>query len=432
MTNKINSKNKLKVLLVIDVYKREYKGMLKLKRELTSRGAKVSLISRHVVEYAFNQVKPDIVILPKSHKINFIEHIHKHAYVILLQAESFSGSGESLVTFSKQGWKTDCIDMVFTWGEYDTKIYKSEGIFKHQVMKITGHPMIEDWYNKKEAKEGFDTKKVIGISTSLRAMTHDSAVKSFVTNVCHVEENGASGFFESPYHAEAWVAYEACIIRLIYNIIKMYPENRIMIRPHPTESIDAYNFLKGMGNVSVCNSLSIFDWFSEIDVLLSYMSTSQLDAYVYGLHVITLKDAIPLHVQEGIPKYYKQLDHLFPSFTSVDDLGKIINTGYRPNSEIDLFLENVFNYPNGGRASRNISNYIFGELDLDFIFKNKRKFRPINVKHFRFVPNFFRKDHVLMLVRDFRDIFLGVNDNVGGSYCLHRELWKKFLKLWVS
>lgn len=414
-----------KILIVIDSFKREFSGVTFLKRELKKNGFKVFTCSRFNLLLSYNRILPHIVILPKTHKILGLDQIYKNSYVVLMGAESFSGAREALIACARSkaagGWQDSLVDLVACWGEFNKRVYSEIGVFKNATIAATGHPMTESWYQKKYLRKN-DHKKIIGISLSLRTITHSMA-PPIVQTVCDTERDKL--LYDSGYHAESWLLYEITWLRIVTNLIEeLSSEYEIQLRPHPLEDKSQYDyFSKIYPNISVHADEDIISWCDGIDVLLSYMSTSQVDAYVRGVNVISIKDLFPDFVLNGIPNMMKiEMNDFFYSCVDMENLKSMIkeNTSNK-NPKIDGFLLDVFNYPSENRPSVNIANLIVNFFSKKPRYKNK-KITPIPLDGiFKHVPSFLFPDYLFIMLAHTRNI-LGKGFDPTFSYCAHTFL----------
>ncbi len=420
-----------KVLILIDSNNREYLAALFLQEALNAKGIQSKIINRFALGISFNKYKPTAVIVSKLHKIPELEHIIKHAQVYFLPAESFTGSNQAIIDFSKQ-WPKHLCDYILCWGKNDYDVYLNENIFPKEKLLITGNPIVEIWHINSKHKKS-QSNKTIGITTSMRALTHINRPLSPVHQICNVEDNGSSGFFDPPYHAENWFFFEAAWIRIIYDICKKNefsesPKN-IIIRPHPLENKKDYAYFEKFDHVKIDQFLNIDEYLNKVDILFSFISTSQLDAYLKKVNVISIANLFPKIVQQGIPK--SMLTNLSPQFenpNSLDEAFALIDQPFKNIPQLDDFAKKVFNFPDTKRPSTNIAEFIRQNLDHP---NGKKKFHKTKLSTIKLAFSFFhRGDDLFILFRDLRFRLLKKGDGVYNSYCAHlfqrNKMYKKY------
>lgn len=405
---------KKKVLIVVDSYFREYLPALFLQNTINSAGIDCRITSKFSLGVTYNKFRPDILILPKLHKMPHLAEIKKNTRIILLTAESFTGVKEGIPVYTKL-WDIDKADYCFTWGSFDREAYKELNLFPKDRTITTGNPAIEHWYYPGKKPK---SKKRIGIATSLRALTHSSASQNPISQIISLEDNGTSGFFDPPNHAESWVAFEAAWLRIIYDIVRDFKDYEISIRPHPLENKEHYEIYKKFHpNLSISKHSSISEWVQEIDYMLSFVSTSQLDAHVNGVRVISMRklfpDSVMNYVTQSLTAMFKDD---FPEPKNYQELREILVNYPATSNKLNAFLLDVFNFPTD-KPSQNILGEIQKILKDDCPPAASRKvsLKPMHA-FFSALP---WGAELLLLFKDIKNYFLGT-ENVAVSYCPHR------------
>lgn len=411
----------MRVLLVIDSFDREYLSIRLLKDALERRGVTVSLCSRPILGMVFNRFRPDIVVLPKTHKIPELEHIHRHAVVVLMQAESFVGSLEAFELLAPK-IRRNFVDVSCCWGEFDRDFYIGAGIFPPECAFVTGHPITEAWYLQRPLRLA-EKKPAIGITFSLRALTHKSlgAKPNPIAAITGLEDIGESGFFVPPYHAEDWIAFEASWLRIAYQLVKENPDLSFSLRPHPIENSSLYKvFEKKFKNVKIAEGGHIFQWLSSVDVVCSAYSTSMLDAYFSGVSVLSIRNLISPRLIEGIHPGVSSIPHerYFPGPRTSAEMREEMLKPWHAIGELDALGQRVFNFSRGKRPSERVADVIIGEAPK--FTAQKTAFAPIpeRLSERVFGPFSWSPD-LRMALLHLRDEF-GGTQITSAAYCRHR------------
>ncbi len=413
-----------RILYIIDVAAREQLAAYLVRHELEKLGCIVYLASRYAISSAYNRFRPDVIILPKIHKVPELGELSKRCHIFLLSAESFSGSEEVTVS-SYQGYdkEVDCVDMRLCWGGFDKDILLKAGLFQQGKLAVTGHPMTESWYLP--PKKYLNKRSVVvGITSTSRVLANafgDRNMVSIIDGLEHnLDSNGNGNFFDKPNHAECWIAFEAAFIRLMINIADQLPDFEIRIRPHPNEAVSDYSAIqKSRPNVKVDRKGDIAEWLDDIDVLLSFISTSQIDAAVRGKHVISLKNLFPKWVIDGLPQRYRlPVDDIFPAPDSLEELNKILQTPFFESASVKKYVDRVFNFPSKKRPSELIAEYICNYLEGADMKSNYQESLP------REMSNKLLKlavsDTIFMIMQDIKSSIGFSKSRVAHSFCAHR------------
>lgn len=419
-------KDEPRILYVVDNAVREQLAACLVKKELEQLGCKVHLASRYVISTAFNAFQPDLVVLPKIHKVPELKAISERAYIALLSAESFTGSAQSAI-FSYKGFEASnaLVDLRYCWGDFDRNVLAGERLFPEEKLIVTGHPMTDAWHLPIANSGSGQKRPIIGIASTIKILANAFGERNLVSLIDSMENNrdanGQSIYFDPPNHAEWWIAFEAAYMRLMVNIADSFPDFDIHIRPHPTERAADYQALtKTRTNVRICEGGDIADWLEGIDVLLSYISTAQIDATVRGKRVISLKGLFPTWVIEGLPSRLRlKIDDMFPAPGNIEELRCLLmEAGPSKLPEVSAFIKQVFNFPSKCKPSVMVADSI-----LSFL-----RTHPPKKEHGRTLPSgtrrkFFRfpfADDVLMFLLDIKSLANRNESGVSHSYCLHR------------
>lgn len=260
----------MRVLLVVDSFDREFLSMRLTASALQKQGVEVRLCSRPILAMTYNRFQPQVIILPKTHKIPYLDLIHLSSVVVLVQAESYVGSPDSFKYLSVH-LRKEFVDLVCCWGMFDYDFYIENGIFSSDRVFVTGHPIIESWYLPFSMRNRNVSKPIVGITSSLRAFTHKAHGLHVnpLKSIINIEEVGDSGYFLPPYHAEDWIAFEASWIRIIYQLVKENPDIQFSLRPHPLENPVHYKEFERFPNLTVDAFGHISDWLNSLDALCS-------------------------------------------------------------------------------------------------------------------------------------------------------------------
>ncbi len=359
------------ILFVIDSYNREYFGIKLLYNKLKDKGFKVQLCGKYSVVEAVNFYKPKAITV-SAIDFSYIPQVSENVYIIYIPAEGVNGNIDYIKLYHS-GLYPGCsvyaeyIDLVFCWSKnYEKGI---EEFFDHNILQVTGSPFTDYYYLPSQKKT---VKKSIGIGTSFRNLNPVSPVNQ-IENIDIVSRlNGEDIFFEKPYNVEDWYAIEISAIRnFILVSIRLSQEFNIDFRPHPLENEKNYQYIESLSdNIKVHNKESINQWLNNNEVIIGLFSSIFTDAYALGKKVFSIKNILPEHVYDAVPKPLKRLDDFIPAPKSIDELIQIIKSDEEQVlPEMDKLLYESSNYTKDGiPAYIQIADSIEG-----FLVKNERK-----------------------------------------------------------
>lgn len=368
----------LRVLLVVDSFDREYLAMCLTAAALDKRGVETRLCSRPILGMTYNRFRPDVVVVPKTHKLVELEEIHRGSVVVLAQAESFVGSEDSFRHLSVH-LRKEYVDLVCCWGPFDYDFYTKNRVFPPSRVHVTGHPIIESWYLPTVSRDRTSAAPVVGITSSLRAFTHKAlgARINPITSIIGIEEVGDSGYFLPPYHAEDWVAFEAAWIRVVYQLIKENPDIQFSLRPHPIENPRLYGAFERFPNLTVNPRGHIAEWLTSLDVLCSSFSGSMLDGYFRKIPVVSLRNLIPARILAGIHPSIPAIPHekYFVAPDTLVGIHEELRKPWQSIPEMDALGKRVFNFPDTRRPSERMAEAIVQHAGS--MMSSKASFAPI-------------------------------------------------------
>ncbi len=373
---------KTDVLIVVDNVFREYFGLYLLRKYLSDRGLRVQFCNRFVVRTAFNKYKPTAVILPNC-IIDIIPQLHERAFVFVLPSESGNGQPE-LMAQLVDGDKNaptflEHVDLLFSWGKKMSQLFINSHRLSADKIFDTGSPATDHWF----LKQPLHPDGKIGLTTSLRALTDFDDPAFFLYRT---EKVGERAFFLRPRHSEAWVYYEASLLRVLTELVidQFSKHPRVTsLRVHPFERLKTYNYIKEeCGNkFEIQKGGPISNWLKDIRILFSFMSGSMLDAYMMGVPVVSIKNLLDPHALEAIPPYFiYEYDQYFyhpESFTEAMDLARMDPARVREKTntaKLDQFMNDNFTAhrqkPAAFAIAKQVAEYVQNQTP--------RSFKPLN------------------------------------------------------
>lgn len=191
------------------------------------------------------------------------------------------------------------IEGLYFWGDIPkdavAKTYPDEA---HKFM-TTGSPIAELWQNPDlhafydddvQALQGRFGKFII-IPSSFGTVNHYMGYEATLgimkrDQMLHEDEEEEFLKFWSDYEAHVMKIFQA-FLKMIPNLSKAFPDHKILIRPHPSESHETWKLAaKDMDNVEVLFEGTVSPWLLAADAVLHWGCTTGLEAFVMGKHVV--------------------------------------------------------------------------------------------------------------------------------------------------
>lgn len=251
----------------------------------------------------------DKSLTPGDYKIKNFTRLKKHGHLITGQDEESGLLDESFDSFAKRRFSAETVSMadkIFAWGRHDQSSLQK--IYPEYAEKIiaTGSPRVDFWRNEfdnyyKDSTSGL--KSYIFIASNFGFPIDENL---FWDRIARLRK---AGYFERDPEMEKYM-YEntAYQYRLLHEFVTMirqlsdaFPDQTILVRPHPVESIDAWHKLLGeLPNVIIERKDTISGWIRNAAVLVHNGCTSALEAAVSGLPRIAYRP-IPHEIEREIP-----------------------------------------------------------------------------------------------------------------------------------
>ncbi|MEM8689523.1 MAG: surface carbohydrate biosynthesis protein, partial [Pseudomonadota bacterium] len=148
-------------------------------------------------------------------------------------------------------------------------------------------------------------------------------------------------------------------LELVPILAEKFPEKSIIIRPHPSESFEAWQAAgKGFDNVAVVHKGHVHPWLLASDVMIHSGCTTGMEGYLLNKPVLGYQ---PIEFEEGWENLPNQLSH---NVTDVDELIENIQeyssgaAHARRRDELDALIEPVMSSMFGQLASDRIADKI--------------------------------------------------------------------------
>jgi surface carbohydrate biosynthesis protein len=235
------------------------------------------------------------------------------------------------------------ISHLFAWGEDNARLWRQyphlpDGIPIH----VTGNPRsdmlrseLRPYYQKEieeyQARYGdfilvntnFNHVNAFGPDMNLFKPTRNSGQKS---------KFGRAARGMSREYAEGLRDHKQAVFedfqRLIPRLEEAFPENAIIVRPHPTESHEAYlKIADQCQRVYVTNEGNVVPWLMATKAVIHNGCTTGVEAYVTGTPAISYRSTINETYDNGFYRLPNQMSHQCFTFEELRDLLRSVLKG---------------------------------------------------------------------------------------------------------
>jgi surface carbohydrate biosynthesis protein len=356
----------MNIYLPIEIKIRELEGRSLLAFAAAERGHTVILGKKQNTTGLARKgdLQPGIIhdksLTPALSKINKLSHLKESGFVVTSQDEEHGIAVLSYRNFGITRFSEDTLQhtgKVFCWGQHDEEFLQETFPRYREKYSATGSPRVDLWrpefenyYQQASIHKGTQFKKEHGdyilISSNFGRILN---FKRFWTSI---DELRISGYFDrgekefDRYEVHAWqYRLLGSFIRVIRKLSTTYPDLNIVVRPHPTDSFQAWDKLIGdYENVVVTREGTIDSWIRHATALIHNGCTSGLEAAVTKTPAIALR-SIPADHEKMVPNLVSLQAH--SESEAVEMVGNIRKQQAIPaeivnKPETDALLNNRF------------------------------------------------------------------------------------------
>lgn len=309
----------MNLYIPIEMKVRELEGKALLAFVAAERGHSVILGAKTDTLVAADKgdLPPGIVhmksITPSESTLRQLERFHQHGHLVTCQDEEGGIIDEKYDTFGLLRFSEESLgltDQVFGWGEFDTDSLK--GLFPgySKIMNKAGSPRADFWrpelksYHSKVSPDPDNSDRpFILVSSNFGGMLNENRIWNIFARLRE------AGYFDRDpsreEHEYENASYQIRLIgqfiKLIRHLAKTFPQIDILVRPHPVESVDAWEKLIGSyPNIIVRREGSITPWIHSSLMVLHNGCTTAMEAAVCGVPGLAFRP-FPSPIEREIP-----------------------------------------------------------------------------------------------------------------------------------
>jgi surface carbohydrate biosynthesis protein len=385
----------MNLYLYIEILNREFLSKLLISMESASKGINVYIgrIRPYLMREFF---VPGVVMLksitPSQARISELEYYKKKGIsVTSLDEEVGLINQDKKYLKLRYSNKTIALtDKIFTWGKFDyNNLSKKFTKYKSKFI-LTGNPRIDFWrkdftffFKKKKLKQ----KNYLFFSLNFSFLISQKKFNEYLTFLK-----------ESDYINRGFTIKAAKKLRhdshrmfkefskLIIALSKKINQN-IVVRPHPTEEVSNYNFLKKYKNIIVTKDGSISEWIYNSRIVIHSGCTGGFESSIRGIPTIAYVPFNSVHGHKYANKFSKKISKLSNCIKYIDkELKK--NQKLKKKNMLKINNKRIINLNSKNPAYKIISNQflkIFKKkkyelTNNDFILKIKFGLRDLRSK----------------------------------------------------
>lgn len=287
-------KKQLRVAVIVDNPFRDLEGAALVAREIVKRGGEACLIPMYEQAYDIPSFRPNVVIanyVRANNKSLLARYRSMGAAVVILDTEGNGGEDPHSYADSVLVEQPELyVDAYCLWGQDQYEAFLYRKVLKHSALVITGSPRYDLFSSKWQQYRSPHSpalKNYVLINTNFPIVNPrfdkdtDSVVRSWT-------RAGISKKFALDYAKDAIQLHQK-YIEVVKEIIVKYPHCQFVLRPHPFEKIESYQYLQDFSNCSVIQSGTSLDWVRSCSVLLHLNCATSIEAVMLKRDVISFE-----------------------------------------------------------------------------------------------------------------------------------------------
>ncbi len=377
----------MNIYIKVEIKHRELESRLLLAMAAAERGHQVLLGSSALTLDLVKKkkLKPGIIleksIAPTRKRINQLKAYKKNNCKITVIDEEGGFINNNFNEFLEERFSQQSValtDKVFTWGVRDYK--KFVHYFKkfRNKFSLTGNPRIDFWrkefnyYYKNQSLTQIKPKdNFILLASNFGAMLHERRIWQEINLLRDYKkfERGRDEFLFYEYKSYQ-IRLAAKFVKALREISKKFKNLKIIIRPHPTESIKAWKSIIGHHkNIYVIQDGSIGKWIRKAKLVMHNSCTSGVESHIAKVPTIAyrpLKSSFEFKFPNALSINIFNEKNLIKKIDQIIKKKKNFNTKQKKLSDYFYNLKNNFAFDNIVKEWEKIDNGKLSEKN-DFL-----------------------------------------------------------------
>ena len=320
----------MNLYLNIEILNREFHSKLLIAMESASRGMNVYLgrLKPYIMrDFFVPGIILDKSITPSPNRLKEMEYCKKKNFFYTSLDEEYGliSKNDHYISERYSSQSLKLADKVFCWGRWDyNNLNKKFSKYKKKFI-LSGNPRIDFWrkdfnffYERKKLK--YDNYIFFSLNFSYLVSTLEfNKVLKFLVESKYVTRGLTIDYTKKKRQDSLKMYKKFC--KLITTLANK-TDLQIIVRPHPTDPINNYNFLKKYKNVNVTNKGTISEWIHHAKVVVHSGCTGGLESSVRGLPTVSYCPFNSSHGLEFADLFSKKTTSLYECIKVIQKLTK--------------------------------------------------------------------------------------------------------------
>ena len=286
----------MNLYLPIEILNREFQSKLLIAMESASKGMSVymgNLISYLKRDFFVPGIILNKSITPSPARIEELTYFRNKKFIITSLDEEVGLFQLDSLDYAKLRYSEETIKLtnkIFTWGKYDHKNLSQRFRKYKKKFILSGNPRLDFWTKKLDnyfKYKNLNYKNYILFSNNFSFLIPKKKFNKYLSFL------KAADYVQRGYNANKALRERKASIKLFKEFMKLIKSLvkktnlKIIIRPHPTESLENYKNLKKYKNVKVIKEGNISEWIYHSKLVIHSGCTGGLEASVRGKPTIS-------------------------------------------------------------------------------------------------------------------------------------------------
>jgi len=320
----------MNLYLHIEILNREFHSKLLIAMESASRGMDVYLgrLKPYLLrDFFVPGIILDKSITPSPHRLEQMKYYKKKKFIYTSLDEEVGLINKSDY-YLESRYSNDALnlaDKIFCWGRFDYNNLVKRFNKNRKKFILSGNPRIDFWrkdFNFFYEKRKLEFDNYILFSLNFSYLVSKSDFKKVLK------------FYKDTKYVDHGVTIES-IKKLQQDSLRMYKKFsklittlakktnlKIIVRPHPADPINNYNFLKKYKNVSVIKQGTISEWIHHAKIVIHSGCTGGLESSIRGLPTISYCPFNSYHGHKFADSFSQKTSNLNECIKLVQKLSK--------------------------------------------------------------------------------------------------------------
>ena len=302
----------------------------------------------------------DKSITPSSSRLSLFSSLKRRGFFLTSIDEENGLLDSSYARFASNRFSPaslELVDEIFCWGSHDYLSLRSLYPSYESKFCLTGSPRVDLWLDKSNTPYSmpFHSNYIFipsNFGCNSSEFPHETIAKLKTLGYFQRDVGALRRYFESRSDS-----FKLCyaFIELIESISARFPNQNIVVRPHPNEAISAWQtYLSHLDNVFIIHSGSISEWISNASLVIHNGCTSALEASVSKVPLLTYRPLRGLTSEREVPNLLGSISYDLDSALEFVDAVLQSTDGSNEAPLSDLVLSRIHR-PNSSSSSQLIA-----------------------------------------------------------------------------